>query len=72
MARDYFSTDARIADRLEGLRQTLSNPFLSLETKLEELHCAHDRIEFLEASRPLANGLSVLADLASVPGRDEE
>ncbi len=64
---DYFETDQRIRDRLEALTATLNDPGLSFETKLEELHCAVRRIEFLEETRSLAESMSALADLAALP-----
>jgi hypothetical protein len=60
--------DARIRDRLEALRRTLNDPGLSDAMKLEELACAHARIEFLDSVRPLADGLNVVMDLAAMPG----
>ena len=65
---DYFGVDARIDDRIEALARTLFDPFLCQATKVEEIASALDRIARLEASRPMAERLSVLADCLVPPG----
>jgi hypothetical protein len=60
--------DARIRDRLDGLRRTLNDPGLSDAMKAKEVACAHARIEFLESARPLADSLNVLSDAFLAPG----
>jgi hypothetical protein len=65
---DGLDIDARIRDRLDGLRRTLNDPGLSDAMKVEEVACAHARIEFLDAQRPFADALNLVADLAAAPG----
>jgi hypothetical protein len=65
---DGLDLDAQIRDRLEALRRTLNDPGLSDAMTAEEVACAHARIEFLDAQRPLADALNLVADLAATPG----
>jgi hypothetical protein len=65
---DGLDIDARIRDRLDGLRRTLNDPGLSDAMKLEEFMSAHARVVWLEGQRPLADWLNAVVDLAAAPG----
>jgi hypothetical protein len=65
---DGLDIDARIRDRLDGLRRTLNDPGLSDAMKLEEFMSVHARVVWLEDQRPFADAVNLIADLAAMPG----